>query len=402
MLARHQRSHGVQVCVLATLACALLVAATTSAHGQWVVKSEDGATNVKVGLLLQGRAESVFMPETPARDAYTTGNLYIRRARILLGGKISARGSFFMETDAPGLGTRLYPADSLRNEAKNFDPFFVQDFVTTWAITPQHMIDGGLLLTPGSYQHLQSAISLLATDYGPYSFLEAGPLQTKVGRDTGLQARGVLGPKLIEYRVGAFQGIRGRRNHYPLRYAARVALYPLQTAGTGLFYAGTSMGKSRAISIGAAVDGQRDYQAIHGDLFVELPLGASNCVTLQTDVSRYDGGDFLKSMGEQTTWMVEAGYSTLAHRLGSYLQVSGRAYSDETEPRDGTASPGPYYTTTVAEGGLIWRLDGHRQNLKLAWTRTSSAAAKAREGNAQDPDPDPQDRISLQYQMSYF
>lgn len=367
------------------------------AHGQWVIKSDDGNAQIKLGLLLQGRAESVIMPETGSRDAYATGNLYIRRARILMGGKISSRGSFFLETDAPGLGTR---ADSA---SKNFDPYFMQDFITTWNITPDHMIDGGLLLTPGTYQHLQSAVSLLATDYGPFSFLEAGPLQTKVGRDTGVQARGVLANKLIEYRVGAFQGIRGRDIHNPFRYAARVAIYPFQTASTGYFYSGTGFGKARALSIGAALDGQRDYQAIHGDVFFELPLASTDCVTLQADVSRYDGGDFLPGLGEQTIWMVEAGYTTLQKRFGAYLQISNRSYSDETEPRDSKPNaPGPSYVSMISEGGLIWWLDGHRQNLKLAWTRTGFTANKALEGNAQDSDPDPQDRITLQYQLSYF
>jgi hypothetical protein len=78
---------------------ALFACMAPAAHAQWEIKPTDGSS-IKVGFLLQGQAESVDV----AGSDDTSNNLFFRRARILLGGKINDQWSFFFETDSPNLG----------------------------------------------------------------------------------------------------------------------------------------------------------------------------------------------------------------------------------------------------------------------------------------------------------
>jgi hypothetical protein len=357
------------------LALALSLSLAGSASAQWVVKSEDGKSSVKLGLLMQGRAEWV---KTDKVDAVAQ-ELYLRRARVLLGGKVNEQLAFFFETDNPGIGR-------LGGSGKDFGSTYVQDFIATWTLKDAHVIDAGLLLTPGAYNHLQGAGSLLALDYGPYSFIEASPLGTKVGRDVGLQARGLALGKKLEYRAGLFQGLRGTSNTVPFRFAGRVSFYPWATGGTGYFYSGSNLGASRTLSVGVAADLQKDYKAYSGDLFFEQPLATGTAVTVQFDVVSYDGGDWVPGLPKQMTWMGEGGYSFSGNRLAVVVQAAGRNYDADTKADD-----------SQVQGGLVWRLDGNRANLKLMGGAVSQKAPKSSVSEAPT-----RTMFSLQYQLNYF
>ena len=347
-----------------------------SSMAQWIVKSEDGKASLKLGLLLQGRADWSKIEDLDP----ISQNFSIRRARILLGGQINPRVGFFFDTDSPNLG-RVPAQESL----KSYGGQYVQDFVATMTVNDMLQMDGGLILVPTSYNHLQSAATLLALDYGPFTFAESDPMQEKVGRDSGLQARGVLGPKLVEYRLGAFQGVRGQGDANSLRTTARVSLHPFGTAGKGLFYTGNGFGKTRVLSLGAAADLQKDYSSIHGDIYVEAPVAVGSCVTFQGDVSNYDGGDLLAGLPKQVTYLAEGGIGFLLNRLSAYAQVAVRDYDSEEKSDE-----------TNLQFGLAGYLDGHRSTLKLAIDRRSFDAPKG--GTA----PPSSTGVTLQYQVFYF
>ncbi len=84
----------------------LLVAATLwlvsphAAEAQWQIASKDEKQTLKFGILVQPQYEAL---ETVNTDHYSQ-NLYIRRLRLIFGGKISDRWSFFTETDSPNIG----------------------------------------------------------------------------------------------------------------------------------------------------------------------------------------------------------------------------------------------------------------------------------------------------------
>ena len=353
---------------------------SSPAMAQWVVKSEDGNSQIKFGILAQPRAEWVSTEDSD----FWSQNMYLRRARILIGGKVNPKVDFFIDTDSPNTGKR---SGGAAGNAKDWDNFYVQDAVLTYNVTPDVMVEAGMILTPGSYNHLQGAGTLLALDYGPYTFAENAAMGARAGRDTGAQSRGVLLDKMIEYRVGAFQGVRGSHDQMPFRAAGRVAFYPFKTAGKGLFYSGTGLGASKVLSIGLSADTQSgDYTSFGGDAFCELPVGTDGAFTAQADVVQYDGEDFASSVPKQLTYMVEAGYAGLQKRLLGFVQFAARDFDADTVSDD-----------QQIQGGVGWRFDGHKSNLKLAYTMITQNAPKAGVTEAKD-----KTMVTLQYQVTAY
>jgi len=337
--------------------CALLcLAASAPALAQFEVASKDGTSSIKFGLLVQPQGEWI----DTADGKGTTQNLFVRRMRILMGGKIGEKLSFFVETDSPNLGK----ADATGK--KNDGTIFMQDIIVTYAFSPKIMIDSGLLLTPNSHNSEQGATTLLPVDYGPYSFLHSGPTGSRVGRDYGVQARGYLANNHLEVRLGVFQGAREADSRNALRTIGRVVYYPFE-AETGFFYTGTNFGKKKILAIGASYDRQEDYQAPALDVYFDWPVG-KNAVTLQADVIKYDGGTTLATLPEQTATLFEASYYFSALKLGPFLQVSNRNFQE-----DATADE------TVSQVGLAYWHSNHTFNVKLGWARLEKDASPDRD-----------------------
>jgi hypothetical protein len=344
---------------------ALLVAATVflsilagSASAQWQIASPDGKSSLKVGFLMQGRAEWLRTPAVGPSAVSTSQNLYLRRLRLILGGKVNDRVTFFLDTDGPNAAKSATTGD------KDFPDLYVQDMVATWTVADRLRFDTGLILAPGAYNHLQSAASLLAIDYGPYTFLESSPLKAKVGRDAGVQARGIVGSSHIEYRVGAFQGLRGASSANPFRSTARLTYSPYKLE-PGLFYTGTNLGKKPALSFGVAADVQADYRAFHGDVFFDRFV-SGHTLTFQADVSHLDGGTLLASLPPQTLWMAEAGVSILKNRVTPYVQAARQ----DLDKNGDDELTGQY--------GVAYWIDGHKAALKGAWARSRKDGGRNR------------------------
>jgi hypothetical protein len=333
--------------VIALILSAVLAA---PAFAQWQITSPDGQSSLKLGYLLQGRAE--WERIDAGSDATTSQNLYLRRIRLLWGGRINDRLTFFAETDAPNWGK----ADTAGVKAE--PTVYMQDFMATWSVKDALLLDFGLLLTPGAYNHLQSAASLLALDYGPFTFVESSSLKAKIGRDVGLQARGIVLDKHVEYRAALLQGVRGRLAQNSFRMAGHLSFTPFEAANS-LFYGGTSVGKKKAFTVGLGADAQRDYRAWFGDAYLDYPLACGNAVTLQGNYATYDGGDFLGSaLYPQRTFMVEAGLTFVVQKVTPFVQMSGKTYEDKLEGKNEQG----------LQFGLAYWLDGHKSNLKAGYT----------------------------------
>jgi len=345
------------------VAAGLLVGIFSSpALAQWQVANADGTQTLKLGVLLQPQAELIDTAD--AED--TSQNLFLRRARILLGGTYSERWSFFLETDSPNLGKG-------RSDGTKTNDFFIQDVFVTYSTGDAFKIDAGMMLMPLSHNHETSAAALLPVDYGPFTFLASDPTTSKVGRDYGIEARGYVFDKHLEYRVGAFQGFRGSdatggAGSEPFRMTARAVWYPFE-AETGYFYTGTSHGAKKILALGATYDVQSDYSTIAADLFYDQPL-AGGALTFQADWARLDGEDFLTSLPEQDTWLIEAAYYCKKHRLGPFVQLASRSFAleDASHPEE-----------ERMQGGLAWWVSAHKINLKAAWTRLTKDGAPDRD-----------------------
>ncbi len=361
-LAHPSRQIAIALVVVATLAAA----SAAEAQLQWT--SKDESSSFKIGLLSQVQGE---IADVAGSDDQSK-NLFIRRARILMSYELDKKLSVFLETDSPNLGKAA--ADG----TKNSGDIFIQDFVVAYKLDPSHQIEAGMLLPATSYNHTQSAATLLPVDYGTNTFAEGGALGARVGRDYGLQARGYLAENKLEYRLGVFQGARGANATNAFRYSGRV-MYQLFTPQTSLFYRGTSFGKTKTVSFGASFDTQEDYFAWSGDVFVDLPLGGGNGLTVKGELSQLDGDDFLTTLPEQTNLLVEAGYYFGSAKLMPFLQYAARDYDASTSTDEDRLAV-----------GLAYVPKGHNNNLKLSYTRI-------------DPDGgDTSDQWILQWQFFLF
>lgn len=328
-------------------------AAPPAAQAQWQIKTEDGNSSIKFGFLAVGRADQEELAS--GEDAQ---NLYFRRFRLLAGGKIGEKWSFFFETDSPNIGK------SDATGAKNTGDVFVQDFFVNYKQSQAFSLDIGLILIPISHNSQQSAATHLASDYGPYSFLNSGPTQSRVGRDYGLQARGYLANNKFEYRAGVYDGFRGPDAANDLRYVGRVVFHALDP-DTGMFYTGNNLGAKRMLSFGASIDTQDDYQAVAGDVFFDQPIGDNMAFTFQGDYIQYDGGDFFTALPKQDTYLIETGL--LIGKFQPWIQHAERDFSDP-----GNADQSQTWL------GFNYRIQKHNKVLRFAYGQIEQDGADDR------------------------
>lgn len=351
-MARRSRSRWIS-CLLAAV---LLAVFAQSAAAQLQITSPDGKQSFKIGVLGQLQLEDI----DNANGNGKADNIFLRRIRLLGNFKLSDQLSVFFDTDTPNLGKGN--ADGTKNNAD----MFIQDFTVTYAFSKEFQLDGGMLLMAQSYNHNQSAASLLAIDYGPYTFNESVPTTSRTGRDYGVQARGYLGDDHFEYRAGVFQGLRGKDNTNAFRYAGRLAWY-IFGPETTYFYRGTSLGKTQTLSIGGSFDrqngdlpagGSSTYKSYGVDLFWDQPIAGGDGFTLQADYNNVDGDLLIPTLPKQRNSMVEAGYYFHAAKIMPYIQLAREDFDAVT-----------LLDEKRTQGGLAFWFSGHNSNLKLAYTK---------------------------------
>lgn len=350
-----RRASGPRTLAVAALGAAL--ATVAAAQGSWEIRSEDGRSSVKLGFLAVMRADSEELA-----DGEDAQNLYFRRLRLILGGRLAEKWSYFIDTDSPNLGK------SDAAGVKNSGDIFIHDFVVTYEQSPAFKVDFGMILVPLSRNTTQGAATHLASDYGPYSLLHSNATQSRVGRDYGVQLRGAVAGGRLEYRGGVYDGARGTDATEELRFAGRLA-YNFFDPDTGYLYTGNNLGARRMLTFGVGFDRQDDYQALGADAFWDQPVGSDgSAFTLQGDYLRYDGGDTFATLPEQETWLAEVGYLFGALRWQPFVQWAARdlddaALADETQ-------------TWL---GVNYRMAGHERVARFAWGRISTDGAPDRD-----------------------
>lgn len=331
-----------------TLFLMLCLFVAVSAFGQMQIKVNDNV-NLKFGLLLQSQGDAL-------QDAATlkyAQNVFIRRARILLGGQIAPGLTFFAETDSPNIGKSLTTGTKNTNVS-----MFLQDAYFDYKFSDQAILEAGLMLVSPSRNGLQSAASLMPIDYGAHTFANSAPTQSAAGRDTGFQMRGYFLKNKLEYRAGVFQGMRDTQDR-ELRTTFRVQ-YNVFDPETSYFYTGTYLGKKKILAIGGGLDRQHKYDAYAFDVFFDQPV-SGGAFTLQFDHFKYNGKDYLKSLADQNDNLLEAGFLIGKTKFMPVVQFAkrdlvGKTVGDET--RYG--------------GGLNYFLVGHNANLKALYTTIKS------------------------------
>jgi len=331
---------------------------TAPAGAQWQIESKDGKANLKIGILAQPQLETLDTADGSA----TSTNVYVRRLRVLFGGAVNERWSFFIETDSPNIG-KANPVTGIKESGD----VYLQDAYVTYSRNDAFKVDAGMIMLAHSRNGTQSAATLLAIDYGPYTFLDSGPGGERVGRDYGVQLRGYPAKQHLEYRLAIAQGIRGVNAANPLRVSGRAVYYPF-AAETGFFYAGTFQGTRKQAGIGGGFDVQDDARIYSADGFLELPTrNKTQGLTVQANWMRYDGGTFLPVLAEQDSWLLEAGYHLLNHRLTPFVQYQARNFTEASTPDQDHLQVGAAY----------W-MSGHQRNLKVSVGRLHVAGQPSR------------------------
>jgi hypothetical protein len=328
---------------------AIAFATMSSAAGaQASIKVGEDVT-IRFGTLLQGWGD---WTQDPVSEGYAQ-NLYLRRARLLVGGQLAKNITFFIETDNPNLGRAPKALGS---------GFILQDALAEVKLSDPLTISAGLMFVPFCRNCIQSAATLLSLDYSSFAFLATPATQSSVGRDIGFQAKGYFNGNRIEYRVGAFQGFRAAGSRNPLRGVGRLQINLFEPETPGIFYTGTYLGTKRVLAIGGGFDMQAgpgdNYKAWTIDAFLDHPIGDSVSVTAQVDFFAYDGGQTFPTVAEQTAIFAEAGLYFKPARLMPFVKF-------ETQNFDAAAA------NDIAryQAGITYYISGHNANLKVAYSR---------------------------------
>lgn len=364
------------------------------------IENKNGSATLKIGLLLQPQFETIG-----SSDAAHTGasnNLFLRRTRLLVGGTLFKNFEYFFDTDAPN----LFKADAAGVKATQ--GIVVQDALATWkAYDDMLKFDAGYMLTPGAHNALQGAGTLLGLDYFSNSFNHTNVFNAAtapVGRDAGIEVRGLLLDNHIEYRAGLFQGFRKPATAAPMmpagatgdvasqnmfRFAGRIQINLLD-AETGFFYAGTYLGKKKILSVGGALDLQSSYHHWAVDGFLDMPVGPGT-LTAQVNFSKWNGGTFIPpnpttmaaQLPKQTALMAEAGYRFDAFPIAPIAKFELQDYgnSDRTNTRIG--------------GGLAYFPYGHNVNLKAFYTNIKDKPNGAGDSHSYN-------QFQLQWQLYFY
>ena len=120
------------------------------ADGQAIVKVSD-AVSFKVGVLLQPQADWQEVPNA-ANDASGgyQQNLFIRRARFILGGQVAKNVFFFMETENANLGKSTQPVGGTSGAKAPGTGFSLLDAVGEWRIAKAFNVEFGEIRSPVS------------------------------------------------------------------------------------------------------------------------------------------------------------------------------------------------------------------------------------------------------------
>jgi hypothetical protein len=335
------------------------------------LKIEGPNATIRFGMLLQPQFEALG---SVTANGYAN-NLYLRRARVVMGGTLFDRIEYFMETDSPNL---FKGSNALPSTGKTTSTMLIQDMFGTYKFLGDMLkIDAGYTLPAASHNALQSAFTLYGWDYFAFTFQNSnafGAATPPVGRDLGVQLRGLLVDKHIEYRVGIWQGQRNAatgtvgppavivdqsaRNFF--RTAARVQINIFDPE-TGYFYGGTYLGAKKILSLGGSYDFQSDYKAYAADGFLDMPLGPG-VVTAQVDYSYWNGGGYLP-LAKQWAVQGEAGYTFLPIAVAPIVRIE-HLHVDT-----------PSSTQNRYAGGLAYWCYGHNSNLKFFYTRLQQDGA---------------------------
>jgi Phosphate-selective porin O and P len=282
--------------------------------------------------------------QDPASGGYAQ-NLYLRRARLMVGGDIGEDVSFFFQTDDPKLG--LTPKALASG-------FLIQDAFLTWKPTKAFQLVGGPMLVPFSRNALQSTVSFYTLDVSPITTVNNASTQSSALRDAGFGANGFFFKDRLQYRTGVFQGERDSNGRNSLRAAAYVQ-YDFFSTETGYTFAGTALGTKKILAIDAGADKQGAYRSDSANIAADLPVRHGDEIGAQFQFIHYDGRQKFLTIPDQNDYMVEAAYYLHRAKVQPFAKAEAQKF---------VAAANDSKNVTRYGGGVNYYIHGQ----KLKWT----------------------------------
>lgn len=313
-------------------------------------------------------------PQNAASPTDWNRGFTLYRARVLIGGQLSRKGSFFLETDlSSGIGT----LDANGNKNTRVSPIIL-DAQYQYRFSDAFQLVAGQQMVSSNRNGLQGAGTLMANDFGtfqyPYNKSASSPLQGNAGRDLGVNARGFIFNKKFEYRVGVFTG-RDIDNKGPLRYVGRFAYNFLDTE-KDFYYSGTNLGKGKTLTWGAGFDTQASYYNFSTDIFLDRPVTETGSITLNGAFQYMTGGTDLDSkysfatlIPTQTVQFLELGYYFKTAKLQPWVKFENQHVFAKPEQTMGVAvdSFNKLNSSRIFGAGINYFFNDLGTNLKLSY-----------------------------------
>lgn len=283
--------------LLCVMFCAMMLALAAPASAQLQIKNED--VTIKFGI--QGQFWADWNQDATAASAGSQGyqqNFFLRRARLLIGGNIGEKISFFFQTDDPKLGI---------NPKNLATGFILQDAWMAYKVNNKLEISGGEMMAPSSRQALQSTLSYYSADISAVSTVNNSALQESALRDMGFQARGYFFNDKLQYRGGIFEGQRDTNGRNPLRQVLYLQ-YDFFSAEKEYAYAGTALGKRKILAIDVGGDKQSSYRAYSANIASDTPVHGGDEVGFNLQYLHFDGRNKFTGVADQNNFLAEAAY----------------------------------------------------------------------------------------------
>jgi hypothetical protein len=384
-----------------------------------LLAEDPDAPDLKVKLLVQGQAQ--FTEDANVTKDGWDNEFFVRRARVILTGKVNKWINFFYETENANFGKNGSFGDFV----------FTQDAYVEFAMYKELKVSAGMLLLPFSHHNRQGATSLAGLDY--HNVFSGKFITDKVWRDVGVEARGILFD-MLDYRVGVFNGLRGtdisKQGGVTLnpddmpRFTGRLAVnfFDVEDA---FFYGGTYLGTKKVLSIGGGFDVQPDavldakgelglYKAFTGDVFADYPLNETMGITGQLGYVYFDRGydqastdvfdattgkttkafadTFAKNAGTGMGAFGEVGFRFEVLKVPLMPIVGGEWYNSDVDGKD----------ITNIRAGVNMFLKGHNANLKLEYANLGfELPKKDAAGKVTGWENDSANQVTLQAQLLF-
>jgi hypothetical protein len=326
--------------------------------------------NIKFGVLFQPQAD--FNQNSTGG---TIENFWVRRTRFIAAGQVAKNAYFFFQTENSRLG------GAVNGGTKSTAGFQTTDAVAEFRYSKPLNLWVGLIYLPTSREALKSSATEFMIDVNTYAYTATTALAGTGGRDTGAMLRGYALNDRLEYRAGAFQGLRAAGSRNAFRQIARLQYNFFDTELYNLpSYAGTYFGSKKIVAVGAAWDKQDTYKGPTADLFVDWPT-SFGCVNNTNTFMRLDGGTFVPALsGKSNIFVSDVGLYFKSTKLGPWVRYEQRNF----------AAPNSSKSEKRYVGGINWYPYGSNFNVKLGVGRLKPEVG--RETN----------QTTLQLQFFYF